>query len=85
MPDNDSLRRAMGPAVASFDAQVEAEDAGILYTPDQWSSARGSRRSASTSLRAKGSVPPPSFSEPVTVRMTQEQLRVLIEECRRAK
>jgi hypothetical protein len=72
MPDNDSPRRIAGSAVAAFDAQTEAEDAGIMYTPDQWSLARGSKTSIPTRVRR----------EPVTVRMTQEQLRALTDACR---
>lgn len=36
----DAPRRVAGPAVAAFDAQMEAEASGVSYTPDQWSFAR---------------------------------------------
>lgn len=39
---NDVPCRVAGPAVTAFDAQMEAEAAGVLFTPDQWSFARRS-------------------------------------------
>lgn len=32
-----SLCRVAGPAVAAFNAQIDAEEAGVSFTPNQWS------------------------------------------------
>ncbi len=50
---NDVLRRVAGPAVAAFDAQMEAEEAGVLYTSDQWSFAKSRLPVKLPSLPAK--------------------------------
>lgn len=70
--------QVIGPALAAFDAQAEAEEAGVMLTPEQWASGKGC---AGPSPRARGSTPP-SFGEPDTVRMTQEQLRAQADACR---
>lgn len=32
--------RVAGPAVAAFDAEMEAVESGVLFTPEQWSFAK---------------------------------------------
>jgi len=86
---DDVTRRVAGPAVAAFDAQVEAEEAGVLFTPDQWSFARRTRLDRLPTPRARGSVPPPpptspAPSERVTQEMAAEELESLVERCRRS-
>lgn len=71
-------------AVAAFDAQVEAEDSGVLLTPEQWSSGRDNPPTGFFAPRARGSVPPPSRKpESVTQRIPMDELNQLAAACRR--
>lgn len=80
---DDVRRRVAGPAVAAFDAQMEAEEAGVLYTPEQWSFARKEpARLPAPAPRARGSVPPPVQFGGTTQRIPAEMLAELIEQCR---
>lgn len=77
-------RRVAGPAVAAFDAQMEAEEAGVLYTPDQWSFARKNSLARFPVLapRARGSVPPPVEFGGATQRIPAEMLAELVQRCK---
>jgi hypothetical protein len=80
---DDVPRRVAGPAVAAFDAQMEAEESGVLFTPDQWSFARQSSPARLPAPRARGSVPPPAAPMSTTQRIPAETLEGLVEECRK--
>lgn len=75
MSDNDSSRKISGPAVAAFDAETEAEDAGVLYTPDQWSFVRRDKAKSTNPVA-------PRTRRGDTVQMSDDQLRALTDACR---
>lgn len=81
---DDATRHVAGPAVAAFDAQVEAEEAGVLLTPDQWSLSRKTAIGGLPTPRARGSVPPPTPPERVTREMAADELEKLVQRCRRS-
>lgn len=77
-------RRVFGPAVAAFDAQMEAEASGILYTPEQWSFARRRPSGGLPAPRARGSVTPLLVEPDRTTQQIPEQtLQDLMTKCRR--
>lgn len=70
MSDDVSRRMASRPAVAAFDAEMKAVEAGELFTPDQWSFARRN--------------PEPGLPEPgITQRIPIETLDQLLNACRK--
>lgn len=81
---DDVPRRVAGPAVAAFDAQMEAEASGVLYTPDQWSFARRHQpaRLPTPAPRARGLVPSPVQFGGTTQQIPAEMLAELVEQCR---
>lgn len=57
---DDTPRRVVGPAVAAFDAEIEAVESGVLFTPEQWSFAKrdsSAKLPAPTSRMGRGSAP----------------------------
>ncbi len=81
----DGVRhRVSGPAVAAFDAQMEAEESGVLYTSEQWSFARRKPSGGLPMPRARGSVPPPSVEwDGTTQQISAQTLESLVTKCRR--
>lgn len=84
---NDVPCFVTGPAVAAFDAQMEAEESGILFTSDQWLSAQqippSGLRPPAPIPRARGSIPPPMESADTTQQIPIETLEQLIDLCRK--
>lgn len=72
-----------GPAVAAFDAEMEAVASGVLFTPDQWLFAKQNSRASLPAPRARGSVPPPVVSERTTQQIPVETLEELVKACKK--
>lgn len=77
----------IGPAVKAFDAQVEAEDSGELFTSDQWLLARrippSGLRAPAPIPRGRGSIPPPVMFVDVTRPIPLDELTELLDLCKR--
>lgn len=79
------MTRVAGPAVAAFEAQVEAEESGVMFTPEQWSFSRRSPprlANGSATARMPAAQVEDIFGGPTQI-MSVVQLDGLLEHCRK--
>ncbi len=76
MKDDVLYRIECGPGVSAFDAEMEALEAGLPFTPAQWSFAR---RNASSGSSGAPSAEPLDTTQQIPV----ETLKGLVKQCKK--